>query len=134
LVRGYGWLGKRGLTLWDEGAQTREERDLGFHFFNPSAICESPKRGSMGEGSGSFRVTKGPPAEGKRSDDRARDDLVVADETCVMQLASYWSIDPTTLNEEYKEPATGLLGSMPGMRADPVDRTGIAAFRGAKAT
>ena len=30
LVRGYGWLGQKGLTLWDEGGQTKEERDLGF--------------------------------------------------------------------------------------------------------
>src|SRR5262249_6114798 len=32
LIRGYGWLGERGLTLWNEGTQTKEERDLGFAF------------------------------------------------------------------------------------------------------
>jgi hypothetical protein len=29
LVRGFGWLGERRLTLWDEGGLTNEERDLG---------------------------------------------------------------------------------------------------------
>jgi len=33
-VRGYGWLGQKGLTLWDEGAQTKKERDLGFQSFD----------------------------------------------------------------------------------------------------
>ncbi len=31
-------------------------------------------------------------------------------EDSVMQLASVWSIDPTSLNEQYKEPVMGLLG------------------------
>ena len=34
------------------------------------------------------------------------------DETCVMQLASLWSIDPTTLDRHFKEPVTGLLGNV----------------------
>jgi hypothetical protein len=34
LVRGYGWLGERSVTLWDEGAQTKEERDLGIRFID----------------------------------------------------------------------------------------------------
>jgi hypothetical protein len=29
-VRGHGWLGAKGVTLWDEGRPTKEERDLGF--------------------------------------------------------------------------------------------------------
>jgi hypothetical protein len=84
LVRGYGWDGKKRLTLWDEGKQTKEERDLGFEFFNPDSISASPIPDS--------KV------------------LQVPDETCVMQLASLWSIDPTTLDESFKEPATGLVG------------------------
>src|SRR5579864_6524085 len=32
LVRGYGWLGQKSLTLWDEGAATKQERALGFDF------------------------------------------------------------------------------------------------------
>lgn len=33
------------------------------------------------------------------------------DEQSVLQIASYWSIDPTTLDEHYKEPVLGILGS-----------------------
>src|SRR5262249_43907132 len=33
LVRGYGWLGQKSLTLWEEGAPTREEQDIGFDLF-----------------------------------------------------------------------------------------------------
>ena len=36
-----------------------------------------------------------------------------------MQLALLWSIDPTTLDEAYKEPAMGLLGRVPWARAEP---------------
>jgi hypothetical protein len=86
LVRGYGWDGKKRLTLWDEGNQTKEERDLGFEFFNPDSICESPKP--------AWKAQQNP------------------DEACVLQLASLWSIDPTTLDEYFKEPAMGLLGSV----------------------
>lgn len=75
LVRGYGWLGQQGLTLWNEGAPTRQERALGFSFLD----SQSP--------TGPF-----------------------PDENCVMQLAGLWSIDPTTLDEEFQEPVMGLLG------------------------
>jgi hypothetical protein len=34
------------------------------------------------------------------------------DEEGVMQLASLWSVDPTTLDEQFKEPLTGLLGDV----------------------
>jgi hypothetical protein len=74
LVRGYGWLGQRSLTLWDEGAPTKEERDLGLRFLEG----QSPTG------------TK-------------------PDENCVMQLADLWSIDPTNLDANFKEPAMGLL-------------------------
>lgn len=76
LVRGYGWFGEKRLTLWDEGAPTKEEHTLGFRF----------------------------------SDGRSADGIV-PDESCVMQLASLWSIDPTSLDEDFKEPIMGLLGS-----------------------
>jgi hypothetical protein len=66
LLRGYGWLGEKNLTLWNEGTPTREERELG------------PR---------------------------------IPDESSVMQLACLWSIDPTTLNEQYKEPVLGMLGA-----------------------
>jgi hypothetical protein len=72
LVRGYGWLGQKCLTLWDEGRQTREERDLGFRCFDggPPVVEQGPDKS----------VT--PPDEGN-----------------VLQLASLWSVDPTTLDE-----------------------------------
>jgi hypothetical protein len=77
LVRGYGWLGGKGLTLWNEGGWTKEERDLGLQFIDG--------RSPTG---------------------------VSPDEDCVMQLANLWSIDPTSLNEDFKEPTLGLRGSV----------------------
>jgi hypothetical protein len=89
LVRGYGWLGQKGLTLWDEGGQTKEERDLGFRSFEgQSAVVE---RGQV------MNVTT---------------DVMRPDEGGVMQLASLWSIDPSTLDEQFKEPEKGLLGKV----------------------
>jgi hypothetical protein len=119
LVRGYGWLGQASLTLWDEGAPTKEERDLGFHFFNPTSICESPKQRSKEERDRGGHFMNGPLPEIKQSDGGAPKDLTVPDENCVMQLALLWSIDPTTLDEAYKEPAMGLLGRVPWARAEP---------------
>jgi len=85
LHRGYGWLGQNGLTLWDEGAQTKEELDLGFRF--------SDGRSPTVEQIENEKVT-------------------VPDEDGVMQLASLWSIDPTTLDEQFREPLPGLLGTV----------------------
>jgi hypothetical protein len=86
LVRGYGWLGQKGLTLWDEGGQTTEERDLG------------------------FRPSAGRPPDTQQAQD---ENVTLPDEYSVMQLACLWSIDPTTLDEQFREPVTGLLGSLP---------------------
>jgi hypothetical protein len=85
LVRGYGWLGQRSLTLWDEGAPTKEERDLGFRFFDGGAITAEP--------GGNTSVSR-------------------PDEDFVTQLACLWSIDPTTLDRHFKEPVMGLIGGM----------------------
>ena len=85
LVRGYGWLGQKGLALWDEGAPTKDERDLGFQFFDGGSITAKPGRNK--------NVSR-------------------PDEACVMQLAYLWSIDPTTLDQHFKEPVMGLLGSI----------------------
>jgi hypothetical protein len=87
LVRGYGWLGQRALALWDQGALTAQERKLGFHFST-----------GLGDPTG---ITDGP--------------LRTPDESCVMQLASLWSIDPSTLNADYKEPVPGMLGRWPSV-------------------
>ena len=77
LIRGYGWLGQRDLTLWDEGAHTKEECSLAFRFVDP----QSPT-------------------------------AISPDENGVMQLASLWSIDPTSLDREFKEPVMGVQGAI----------------------
>jgi hypothetical protein len=89
LVRGYGWLGEKSLTLWNEGAPTKEERVLDFRF-----LLRRPEQAARG-------------------DDGAPKAFLVPEESCVMHLACCWSIDPTTLNAEYEEPAKGLLGGVP---------------------
>jgi hypothetical protein len=76
LVRGYGWQGNKGVSLWDEGELTNEEGDLGFQYVDGRAPT-----GAM------------------------------PDENSVMQLACVWSIDPTSLSEQYKEPSMGMLGN-----------------------
>jgi hypothetical protein len=85
LVRAYGWLGEKSLTLWDEGAPTKEERDLGFRFSDG----------------------RSPAAEQAQNKE-----AMLPGEEDVMLLASYWSIDPTTLDEQFKEPLMGLLGNV----------------------
>ena len=85
LVRGYGWLGQKSLTLWDEGAQTKEECDLGFRFHAGGSITTEPGRSQS---------------------------VAHPDEDCVAQLACLWSIDPTSLDQQFKEPVMGLLGGM----------------------
>jgi hypothetical protein len=85
LVRGYGWLGAKGLTLWDEGAPTKDERDLGFSFFDEPTTAVQPAPNNR---------------------------RAAPDENCVMELASVWSVDPTALDAHFKEPVLGLLGSL----------------------
>jgi hypothetical protein len=89
LVRGYGWVGERGETLWDEGEQTPEERDLGFRFFDE----QSP--------------------EASQEDYWARQDLRYPDEECVLRLAGAWSLDPTALEQPFRVPGLGVLGKLP---------------------
>jgi hypothetical protein len=85
LVRGYGWYGKKSLTLWDEGPKSKEERDLDIGFADQHGI-------------------KAEQTEEKIS--------ASPQESCVLQLAYLWSIDPSTLDGQFKEPVTGLLGSV----------------------
>lgn len=87
LLRGYGWSGSQGETLWDEGAPTSAERSLGFRFFDERA----PEASDDGYWS--------------------RKDLHFPNERCVMQLAGRWSIDPSKLEERFHEPSLGLLGA-----------------------
>ncbi len=85
LVRGYSWLGARGVTLWDEGEPTEEELGLGFRF----GVGQPPRVESGDAG-----------------------DLAPFPDDGVLQLAYLWSIDPTSLDQEFKEPGSGLLGSL----------------------
>ncbi len=86
LKRGYGYSCESGLTLWNEGQPAKEERELGFEFVN-GPQCE------IGQGHPELNCNVSGP-----------------NEKSVMELASLWSIDPTTLGAEDKEQATGLLG------------------------
>jgi hypothetical protein len=83
LVRGYGWLGEKGLLLWDEGALTKEERDLGFRFSDGQLSASPQSPGALPD---------------------------LPDESCVLQLACLWSIDPTTLDHEHMGSVMGLVG------------------------
>ena len=110
LVRGYGWLGQRSLTLWDEGGQTKEERDLGLQPFEGRAsVIERAPDTNVATGTTRPGDRISAPAAAGQDEDW---DAVFPDEASVMQLASLWSIDPTTLDEQFKEPETGLLGKI----------------------
>jgi hypothetical protein len=87
LVRGYGWVGERGETVWDEGEQTPEEHALGFQFFDERSPEES------------------------QDYYWAREDLRFPDEECVMRLAGAWSLDPTTLKQLFRCPVWGCSAS-----------------------
>jgi hypothetical protein len=85
LVRGYGWLGAKELTLWDEGTPTREEYDLGLAPYGRLSLAAGD------EGSTAPR----------RPDDAA-----------VIQLACLWSMDPTSLDGQVKELTPGIVGEV----------------------
>ncbi len=70
-------------SRWNEGPETAQERSLKFRF---TADSSEPDRGA------------GPNAP---------------NEICVFRLASLWSIDPKTLEEQSAAPARGLLGDIP---------------------
>jgi hypothetical protein len=108
LVRGYGWLGQKGLTLWDEGAPTKEERDLGF----PPPGGRSPGvEPAQNTDLTTAIVSPDDRIAATAAAGQVRDqDAAPPDEDGVMQLASLWSIDPTSLGRQFKEPVMGLLG------------------------
>jgi hypothetical protein len=84
-LRGYGWLGRHSLALWNEGTPSQEERDLGFRFAERTPAPRDTDNAETPE---------------------------IPDESCVLQLASLWSVDPTTLDEHFQEPAPGLVGDV----------------------
>jgi hypothetical protein len=100
LVRGYGWFGQKSLTLWDEGPETMEERDLGFTVADQLGIRAQQPGESIGAS---------------------------PEESCVMQLAYLWSIDPTTLDAQFKEPVMGLLSGT--MSDSSIQRGGDVLYR-----
>jgi hypothetical protein len=85
LVRGYGWLGAQSRILWEEGTPTPHEDGLGFRF-----AAGQPPRVDPNDGG----------------------DPTPFSEDGLFQLASCWSVDPTTLDCEFLEPMPGLLGKI----------------------
>lgn len=83
VVRGYAWAGK---TLWNQGAATRTETDLGLKCFQ---YFESPDH--------VFGLS----------------DLVLSNVEKVAQLAARWSIDPGSVDETLFEHAYGIAGEPP---------------------
>jgi hypothetical protein len=89
VIRKYAYLGEKGITLWDEGKQTEEEKALGFRFF----------------------ADKPPPGQGDEY--YARKDLRHPKEEDVTRLAGRWSIDPTTIDQLEAEKSVGIVGRVP---------------------
>jgi hypothetical protein len=87
LIRGYGYVGDSGETIWDEGPQTPEEVGLGFSFFDERS-----------------------PEVEIHPDYWGREDLTYPDESHVMQLAGRWSIDPTKIEEQFSQAGIGVVG------------------------
>ena len=86
MIRGYGWRGERSETLWDEGEQTSEERELGFRFFD------------------------GRSPEARQDGYWRRMDLSFPHEQSVVQIAGRWSVDPSRLAQQFGAPGPGVLG------------------------
>jgi hypothetical protein len=74
-------------TRRTEGGQTPEEKQLNFKFFDSS----SPESSQPGYWQ--------------------RKDLTFVDDTCVLNVADKWSVDPSKLDQMGLTPAFGLLGS-----------------------
>jgi hypothetical protein len=86
LERAYVYVGESGEKVLDLGAQTPEERELGFAFFDPSND-EAQTEGYW-----------------------ERQDLTHVGEEHVMALAARWSIDPSSLAERDLDVGNGLVG------------------------
>lgn len=83
VVRGYAWAGR---TIWDQGASTRAETDLGLKCFRYFESPESVLHLS---------------------------EMTAANVEKVSQLAAQWSIDPGAVDESVVEHAYGLAGEPP---------------------
>ncbi|QDU78144.1 hypothetical protein Pan97_52260 [Bremerella volcania] len=88
LIRGYGYLGESGETLWNAGDLTPEEQSLGIAFVDERSLKDEEE--SYWE----------------------RDDIQTASEDDVMNVARAWSVAPCDFkNYKPRERKLGILGS-----------------------
>lgn len=87
--RAYAYLGERGETIWDRGQKTKEECELGFHFF----ADEIP--------------------EGQDEKYWDRKDLTYPNEEDVLKIADAWSFNPWNIGEKDLPESVGLVGKVP---------------------
>lgn len=87
IQRGYAYLGERGETLYENGAKTKEEIDLGFEFFDE----RSPEAAS--------------------EDYFDRKDLRYPMEDDVMRISAAWTIDTQSLDQR-TERGAGVLAKI----------------------
>lgn len=90
LIRAYQYIGERGETTTDIGAQTAEEQELGFRFFDERS------------------------SEAAEDDYWNRTDLSFPSEESVMLVAGKWSINPTEFEGREVEESEGMLAIAPG--------------------
>jgi hypothetical protein len=88
LKRAYVYEGESGSFELNHGAQSEEERRLGFNFFDDQA------------------------PEAQDDSYWEREDLRWPDEDDVLALAAEWSVDPANLDERSDVPAMGWLGTL----------------------
>lgn len=93
LHRGFGYLGERGETWWNEG-DTATEDELGLKFIDENSPEATSEDGEI------------------RESYFEREDLDFPDEEHVIQMAAAWSLNPLELDQiEGVSPAFGILGS-----------------------
>jgi hypothetical protein len=83
VVRAYAWAGK---TLWQQGPQTRAERDLGLKCFE---YAEPAARAGVGQ-----------------------PDAIALNVDRVPLLAARWSLDPAQIDEQHIEKERGIAGEL----------------------
>lgn len=86
ISRAYAFDGDQGITIWDKGEQTSEEKKLGFKFFADV------------------------PPQGQEQGYRERKDLRFPDEEDVMSIAEAWTLNPTKIDQMNLPESVGLVG------------------------
>ena len=89
ITRAYAYSGDKGITIWNEGPQTKAERDLHLDFFADDA----------------------PPGQSHEYYDRK--DLRYPQEDDVINLAGAWSINPARLEDMNLPPSSGFVARVP---------------------